>query len=112
MEVGKKFDETFPIADENVENGLGFVRVRDEHLEDVESFELDVATPITQHIHHELEVLRIGNVLRHDSEVMTVEQEFPKKLERLSLGDVVLRVQQGLVLSEKLVVVIIQKRGA
>lgn len=112
MEVGKKLNETFPIADENVEDGLWFVRICDEHLEDVESLELDVATPVPQHVHHELEVLRIGNVFRHDGEIMTVEQEFPQQLERLSLRDVIFRIQQGLVLSEKLVVMIIQKGGA
>ena len=94
MKVRKELDESFSIADEDVENGLWFVGIGDEDFEDVEGFELDVAAPIAQHIHHQLEVLRIGNILGHDGEIMTVQQEFPQELERLSLRDVVFRIQQ------------------
>ena len=73
MEIGKKFNEAVPIADENIEDRFGFVGIGHKHFEDVESFELDVTTPIPQHVHHELQVLRIGNVLCHDGEVMTIE---------------------------------------
>ena len=42
-------------------------------LEDVESLELNVATFLFQHVHHQLEIVSAANVARHDGEVVTVE---------------------------------------
>jgi len=42
-------------------------------LEDVKSLELNVATFLFQHVHHQLQVVSAADVARHDGEVMTVE---------------------------------------
>ena len=52
--------------------------LRDSYLEDVEGFELDVAALVSQEVHHELEVLRLADVFRHDGEVVPVEKQLPK----------------------------------
>jgi len=42
-------------------------------LKDVESFKLNVATFLLQHVHHELEVVSAADVAGHDCEVMTIQ---------------------------------------
>lgn len=47
----------------------------------MEGLELDVATVVSEHVHHELEVVSMADVFGHDSEVVPVEQQFSQKLE-------------------------------
>lgn len=51
------------------------------HLEDVEGLELDVGTLVSEHIHHQLEVLRLADVACHHREVVSVQQQFTQQLE-------------------------------
>jgi len=41
----------------------------------VECFELNVATFLLQHVHHQLEVVSAADVARHNGEVVTVQQQ-------------------------------------
>lgn len=50
------------------------------YLEDMESLKLDVGTLVSQEIHHELQILRFADVARHHCEVVSVQQQLPKKL--------------------------------
>ena len=47
----------------------------------MEGLELDVAAVVSEHVHHELEVLCVTDVFGHDCEVVPVEQQFSQKLE-------------------------------
>lgn len=51
------------------------------YLEDVEGFELDVPAVVSQQVHHQLQVVRFADVLRHDGEVVPVQEKFPEELE-------------------------------
>lgn len=57
------------------------------HLEDVKRFKLDVPALVSQHIHHELEVLGLADVFRHHSEVVSVQEKFAKELKTVWRGD-------------------------
>ena len=48
-----------------------------QYLEDVEALELDVATFLAQHVHHQLQVVRVADVARHDCEVVSIKQKLP-----------------------------------
>lgn len=50
------------------------------YLKDVERLKLDIGTFISQQVHHELEVLRLADVPRHHSEVVSVQQELTQQL--------------------------------
>ena len=50
------------------------------HLEHVECLELDVLALIPQHVHHELQVLGVGDKLGHDREVGAVEKKLAQQL--------------------------------
>lgn len=52
------------------------------HLEDVKCFKLDVSAVVSQHVHHQLEVLGLTDVFCHDSKVVSVQKKFPKELKR------------------------------
>ena len=45
------------------------------NLEDVEGLELDVPTGVSEHHHHELEVLWIANVPSHGGEVVAIQEQ-------------------------------------
>lgn len=45
------------------------------NLEDMECFKLDVPAAISQHIHHELEVLWVADVAGHHCVVMPVQKQ-------------------------------------
>lgn len=49
--------------------------LNDSYFENVEGLKLDVAALIPQEVHHELEVLWLADVLRHDGEVVAVEEQ-------------------------------------
>lgn len=53
------------------------------HLENMKGFKLDVPALVSQHIHHELEVLRLADVFRHDGEVMSVQEKFAEELKNV-----------------------------
>lgn len=50
------------------------------HLEDMERFKLDVSAVVSQHVHHQLQVLCPTDVFCHDSEVVSIQEKFPKEL--------------------------------
>lgn len=50
------------------------------YLEDMKGLKLDVATFVSEQVHHKLEVLGLTDVLRHDREVVSVEQQLAEKL--------------------------------
>jgi len=45
------------------------------NLKHVESFKLDVATFLFQHVHHQFEIVSTADVARHDRKVVTVQQQ-------------------------------------
>ena len=50
------------------------------HLKHMERLELDVLLLTLQQVHHELQVLSVADVLRHDCEVMPIEQQLAEQL--------------------------------
>lgn len=52
----------------------------DTHLENMKRFKLDVPTLVSQHVHHELEVLGLADVFRHHSKVMSVQEKLAEEL--------------------------------
>ena len=73
MELGEELDELVFVLEENVLDRFCLVWVCYKHLEDMEGLKLDVATTITEHGHHEFEVLRVADVPRHGCEVVPVQ---------------------------------------
>lgn len=51
------------------------------HLEDVEGLKLDVAALVSQHVHHELEVVGLADVFRHHGEVVSIQEQLAEELE-------------------------------
>ncbi len=99
------------------------------YLEDMESLKLNVGALVSQEVHHELQVLWFTDVPCHDCEVVSVQEQFTQQLshithkhvmlitgqaredknlchntylQRLSLGHVVLRVKQFLIVIKNL----------
>ncbi|KAG5460456.1 MAG: hypothetical protein BJ554DRAFT_7492 [Olpidium bornovanus] len=99
VEVAQERDELVPVLLQDVEDGLLFVRVRDEHLEHVERLELDVAALVAQQVHHQLEVVGGRDVPRHHAEVGPVQQRLAEELRCFVQ---VCRVQERGVLLEEL----------
>jgi hypothetical protein len=64
-------------------------RNKDTDFEDMESLELNVLTLVSEHVHHHLEICLLSDVTRHNAKVCTIQQDFAKEFEGLSLGDVV-----------------------
>ena len=58
-----------------------FLGVCDEYLEYMECLKLNVLAPITEKIHHHLEVGVVCNVTCHDAEVGTVQKYLAEKFE-------------------------------
>ena len=63
--------------------------VRNEYFENMECFKLNILALITKQVHHHLQVGLVGNIPSHHIEVGTVQKNLPKKLEGLTLCDVV-----------------------
>lgn len=117
VEVGQERDQTFPIASQDVLDHWWFLRVgdkhlgseriygqeisrllvtraksdfkQDTHLEDVESFELNILALVAQQVHHQLEIFLRRNVSRHHVKVCSIQQNLSQQLQRLSLRHVV-----------------------
>ena len=51
------------------------------NFENVEGFELYASTFLSQHIHHQFEILRVGDVFGHDVEVVPIEQQLAEQLQ-------------------------------
>ena len=51
------------------------------HLEDMEGLKLDVAAVVSQHVHHQLQVLSPADVLGHHSEVVSVQKKLSQELQ-------------------------------
>ena len=51
-----------------------------DYLENVEGLKLYVPTPVNEHLHHKLQVVRVTDVETHRREVMTVEQQLTQQL--------------------------------
>ena len=48
------------------------------YFEHVKGLKLNVPAAIDEHLHHELEVLRVADVAAHGGEVVTIQQQLPK----------------------------------
>ena len=81
------------------------------YFKNMKGLELNIATLLTQHVHHELEIVGIADVSGHDSEVVSVEKQLAEQLERLPPCDVVVRMEQLLVVLEEDVVVLLEEGG-
>lgn len=77
----------------------------------MKGLELNISTLLAQHVHHELEIVRIANVSGHYGEVVAVEEQLAEQFERLTPRDVVVRVEEFLVVFEEDVVVLFEKAG-
>jgi hypothetical protein len=74
----------------------------------MEGLELDVLALIAEEVHHHLEVDIVRDVARHDIEVGTVQKNLAEQLERLPLGYIVGRVDEGRERVEESVVVLVE----
>lgn len=112
LEVAQELHQLGLVLQQDVQHRLSLVGICDKHLEDVECFKLDVSAVVSQQIHHQLQVLGSTDVLGHDGEVVSIQKEFPKELQRLPFGDVVVRVQELLIFCKHPVVVVLQEISA
>jgi hypothetical protein len=93
----------------------------------MEGLELNAATLLTQHVHHEFEVVGIADITRHHIEIVAIKQQFAQELkctnrevnsgsgqlrrdlERLTTSHVVLRAEQSLIRVKELVIIYIEE---
>mmetsp|Transcript_67658 Transcript_67658/g.94077 ORF Transcript_67658/g.94077 Transcript_67658/m.94077 type:complete len:234 (-) Transcript_67658:216-917(-) len=78
----------------------------------MERLELDTLALVAEQHHHQLQVGRIPDVLRHNVEVCAVQEKLGKKLQREPTCDVVLRVEKLCVGLEHSLVVLVQESRA
>lgn len=90
METLQELKELLLVSPQDRLNLWRLLRVRHEDFENMERFELDVLALVAQEIHHKLQVRLIGYIARHDVEIRSIQQDFAKQLQRLSLRHVVL----------------------
>ena len=72
MELGKKINQLVLVPQQDVQDWLGLVGVCNKNLENMEGLKLNVPRLLLQHVHHQLEVVRIGDVFGHHREVVPV----------------------------------------
>lgn len=53
------------------------------YLKDVKGFKLDVAAVVSQHVHHQFQILCSTDVFGHDCKVVPVQQEFSQELDTI-----------------------------
>ncbi len=102
MELGQKVNQLILIPQQDIQDGFWLIGIGHEHFEHVEGLKLDVASLLLQHVHHELEVVGIGNIFGHHREVVPVEQELAQQLEGLPPSHIVVTVQKPLILHKHL----------
>ena len=93
MELGEELDQLVLVPQQDVQDRLGLVGVGNKdlekqesiighqmvklvvfpYLEYVEGFELDVSRLLLEHVHHQLQVVGVGNVAGHHLEQTKVE---------------------------------------
>lgn len=73
MELGEELNEFVFVLEENVLDRFCLVWVCYKHLEDMEGLELNIATTVTKHSHHKLEVFRVTDVPCHGRKVVPVQ---------------------------------------
>ena len=54
------------------------------YLEDVERLKLYVSAGVSQHVHHKFKVFRVTDILGHDGEVVSVQQQLTEQLRKMS----------------------------
>jgi len=84
VEVAEEGDKLLLVLNQDIKDGFGLVRVGHEHFEDVESLKLNSFVLVPQEVHHQFEVLLIADVLGHDVEIGSVQQQLAKKLAKQS----------------------------
>lgn len=92
VELGEEVHQLVLVPQQDVQDRLRLVGVRDEYFKNMERLKLYVPGLLFQHVHHELQVIRVGDVSGHDGEVVPVQQQLPQQLEALPPRHVVLRV--------------------
>lgn len=109
LEVAQELHELGLVLQQDVQHGLSLVGVGDKDLKDMECFKLDVPAVVSEHVHHQLQVFCSADVLGHYCEVVSVEEQFPEQLQRLPLGDVVVRMQELFILCKHPVIIALQE---
>lgn len=99
MEVGEEFDQSIAVSQKNFGDGAGLVWIGHKYLEKVKltkekqkyirkstiylehmkSFKLDIPALLPQHVHHQLEVVRIAYIPGHDVEVVSIQEKFTQQ---------------------------------
>ena len=80
MELGQKVNQLILIPQQDIQDGFWLVGIGHEHFEHVEGLKLDVASLLLQHVHHQLQVVWIGNIFSHHREIVPVQEKFTKQL--------------------------------
>ena len=81
------------------------------YLEHMKSLKLNIPTFVSQHIHHQFQVIRVRNVLGHDIEVCPVKKKLAKEFKGLALRHVVVGVEKGRVAREEVVEAFLEELG-
>mmetsp|Transcript_11882 Transcript_11882/g.40952 ORF Transcript_11882/g.40952 Transcript_11882/m.40952 type:complete len:203 (-) Transcript_11882:746-1354(-) len=103
-------DQLGLVLQQDTLNLLTLVWVHYEHLEDMERVVADGLLLGSQQVHHDLEVLGLGDVPGHDLVVVPVQQYVPQQAQGLALGDVAVAGEQRGVRPEEEVEVLLEER--
>lgn len=105
IEIFEEDDEFVPVSAQDVADRLRLGWVRHEHLEYMERLNLDATRGVAKEIHHELQIIRVGDETHHHLDIVSVQKHLSEQLERLAPRDVVTTLEQNRVGTEKLLII-------
>lgn len=97
----QKGKELLTIHQENLLHGYRLVGIGHKDLEHVEALVLNHFSIVSKEVHANFEVFAAVDIRSHDIVVGTVQKKFSQEFNRLSLGDVTVRLDQHMVVSLK-----------
>ena len=82
VKVIEERDQLFFVHNQNIQNRLSFVGVRNKHFKHMERLKLNALALIAQHAHHQFQVLLVTDVSGHHIKVGPIKKKLSKQLEK------------------------------
>lgn len=95
--MGQKCQELLAVHEKNFLNWQRLMRVGDKYLENMETFVLNHLSIVSKQIHTYLQMLAAVDIGSHNAVIGAVQQDLTKKLDRLTLRDITIRLNQGII---------------
>lgn len=95
--MGQKCQEFLAVHQKNFLNRQRLMGVGDKHFENMETLVLDHLPIVSKQVHTYLQMLAAVDIGSHNAVVGAVQQDLTKKLDRLTLRDVTIRLNQCII---------------